>query len=87
MAYGTNCIETCAPDCNVPLDKIGMYANDLDAVASYIQAFLDRCRGGGDTAKLGGPTPVPSGHLGELERLGNALHRVDCLARELQTIG
>ncbi len=78
--------QSIAPD-RPYLARISDAADELDLIAGYIQSFIDRCRGGGDSAKTGGPTPVPSGHFGQLDRLQDNLGRVDKLARELQTIG
>jgi hypothetical protein len=69
-----------------PFARISDYADELGRIAGYIQDFLDRCRGTDNGAKAM-PTPVPSGHVGQLDRLGDNLHRVDCLARELQRLG
>jgi hypothetical protein len=69
------------------LARISELADETNRIAGYLQAFIDRCRGGGNIEGKTGPTPVPSGHLGNLDRLTENLSRVDKLARQLQTIG
>ena len=90
MEYGVlgqvACAAEPAPD-RPYLARISDAADELDRIAGYIQNFIDRCRGGGAATGNAGPTPVPSGHLGQLDRLQDNLARVDKLARELQTIG
>jgi hypothetical protein len=81
----------CAPEQGCSEDRpylarIGDIADEAYIIGNYIQDFIDRCRGGGQASeKIGGP--VPSGHLGNLDRLQENIGRVDRLARELQTIG
>lgn len=70
-----------------PLARLGDIANDVCRVGGYIEDFISRFRGSEPTTGANKPEQVPCGHLGELERLTDAIHRVDCLARELQTIG
>jgi hypothetical protein len=80
------CTET-TPD-RPYLARLGEVADELDRIGNYIECFIDRCRGGGRTeGSKGAVAPVPSGHLGQLERLTDNLSRVDKLARELQVIG
>lgn len=90
MEYASNSTvpagDTCVPD-RPYLARISDYADEADRIADYIQMFIDRCRGGGNTAAANGPSPVPSGHLANLDRLQDNLARVDKLARELQSIG
>jgi hypothetical protein len=69
------------------LARISELADEANRIAGYLQAFIDRCRGGGTGEGKCGPVPVPSGHLGNIDRLTESLGRVDKLARELQTIG
>jgi len=85
---GAASIQVPSPD-RPYLARLGDVADQLDQIGNYIEQFIDRCRGGGrltDGAKAG-PVPVPSGYLGQLDRLSANLERVDKLARELQTIG
>jgi hypothetical protein len=85
---GAAAMQTVSPD-RPYLARLGEVADQLDQIGNYIEQFIDRCRGGGrvEGAKAGGPVPVPSGYLGQLERLTENLGRVDKLARELQVIG
>ena len=85
QTYGDE--QACSPD-RPYLARIGDLADEAARIATYLDGFIARCRGGisGD-AKAGGPTPVPSGHFGQLDRLQDNLGRLDKLARELQTIG
>jgi hypothetical protein len=69
------------------LARIADAADELERIGSYIEDFIDRFRGGDLATQKVGPTPVPSGHFGQLERLQDNIVRVDKLARELQTIG
>jgi hypothetical protein len=85
MAHLNNGAVAVATSDRPPLDRISDYADDLERIAGYISDFLARCRGcEAANDKL---APVPSGHIGQLDRLADELHRVDCLAHELQTIG
>jgi hypothetical protein len=69
------------------LAHLGELADEAALVASYIQDFIARCRGSQAGEAKTGPMPVPSGHLGNLERLTENMARLDKLARELQSIG
>lgn len=69
------------------LARISDIADEAERIAGYIENFIDRCRSGGALTGKTGPTPVPSGHFGQLDRLQDNLARIDKLARELQTIG
>jgi hypothetical protein len=83
---GQKLSQTTATD-RIPLERIGEYADELGRVAGYISDFIARCRGPQPEPENSKLSSVPSGHLGQIDRLGDQLHRVDCLARELQTIG
>jgi hypothetical protein len=78
--------QPCSSDTR-PLETIQNLADEAERSAHLIREFINRFRGSGEPKGVGGPTPVPSGHFGQLDRLGNALVSVDQLARELGTIG
>lgn len=83
---GTAMQAECASDTR-PLDTIAHLADEAERAARFINDFIDRFRGGGNVKVASGPTPVPSGHFGQLDRLRSNLSAIDAAARELNSIG
>lgn len=69
------------------LERVGSIADEAERAATYIEGFINRCRGGGNVQGGSSPVAVPSGHFGQLSRLADAVASIDKLARELQAIG
>lgn len=76
-----------------PLDNVPYVAEEAEATAVLIRDFISRFRhgpqapSGGVLASGAKLTPVPSGHVGQLTRLRDAVAELNKLARELGTIG
>ncbi len=88
MDYAQDCRAEAQVACtdSTPLDSLAVLTEETERSAHFIQEFIDRFRGSGSD-KVGGPTPVPSGHMGQIARLREAVSSVDKLARELRSIG
>lgn len=69
------------------LASIGDAADTAGKVANMVQAFIDRCRGGGSPAGATTGAPVPTGHFANLERLQENLKRLESLTGDLSEIG
>ena len=66
------------------LSRLGGIADELEHSADNIDSFIARCRGGSAGVSAIHPTtPVSTGHFAQIERVVEAMTRIDKLSREL----
>lgn len=76
-----------APRPTRPLDGIAAAADRLERTAIGLEDFLGRYHGHGETASANVKSLPPASYSGNLERLANAVDRLDKLAAAVAEIG
>lgn len=69
-----------------PLENINAMADEVSVCADRLTSVLARFQGGGLDGAKAGPSPVPSGYLGQMDRLRGQIALVDKLTSELASI-
>lgn len=84
--YGSPAQIDCTTD-RPYLHRISSLADEVERSAALVEEFIARCRGGGVADGARGTAPMPSGHFAQLDRLTEAVTKLDKLTRELGVIG
>lgn len=69
------------------LEQIEYMANRAEALAVKLAEFLARFHGHPPSEEKRGPSPVPAGHRGQLERLNSLIYEIERLTNDINDIG
>lgn len=68
------------------LDRLEDLAGYAERIGDMLEQAIGRYHGMSATAEAGKPQAVPSGHAGQMNRLGEALDQLYKLANEIEQI-
>lgn len=84
LSAGANAAQ---PKPETPLDRISYFADRIESSVEQISRFNNRFYSEPNSDKSDTVKPVPSGHLGQIERLGGAIDDLCNTIQRLSDIG